>query len=276
VQECVETPIVSSASHQWKPWGITLTTIFGIIVLFFALLAQFGTAIAFLALHIDMLEQMARQSEINSRDVVASLFKVINLDMVTLMSWLAYGLTTILAVILFVRIRKGSSLREYLCLNRISNRTLGFWVGVVVAFVLILEIVNRVFGVEMGSDIWNKGLFSELMPELEYVPALWMVFAVVVLIAPISEEVFFRGFLMRGFFGVCPSNVRVWVVILITSLMFAGLHLQYSPIVMVEVGALGVIFGLARAKTNSLVTPLAMHGVVNVIAFAEIALSRLP
>jgi len=81
-------------------------------------------------------------------------------------------------------------------------------------------------------------------------------------IAPVAEEVFFRGFLYQAFrnsFGVLPGAV-------LSGLIFGAIHLEFFKLV--QLAVLGVILALLFEKTRSLWPPIILHAVNNSLAFA--------
>jgi hypothetical protein len=97
-------------------------------------------------------------------------------------------------------------------------------------------------------------------------PAL--LFAIVV-VAPIFEEIFFRGFLFQG---IRYSRLGPIGAIGVTSLLWAVIHLQYDIYGMATVFALGLLFGIARLRTDSIHLLMVMHSFVGLVAAMETAL----
>jgi membrane protease YdiL (CAAX protease family) len=101
--------------------------------------------------------------------------------------------------------------------------------------------------------------------------ALFAVFAA--LIAPFTEELFFRGFLQPLFsrtFGVAAG-------ILITAILFGVLHApeyswawQYA----LAVGFAGAVFGWVRARANSIIPSTIMHGCYNSVFLIAFLVSK--
>jgi len=90
---------------------------------------------------------------------------------------------------------------------------------------------------------------------------MWAVVALVVLGAPVAEEIIYRGFFQRG---IAELTGKRWAAILITSALFASVHLGA-----VEWHALPVLFllsigfGVARERTGSVIAPIVMHAAFN-------------
>ena len=84
-----------------------------------------------------------------------------------------------------------------------------------------------------------------------------------VIFAPVFEEVFFRGFLFEGF---RYSKMGAAGAIFVTSLVWAGFHMQYGLLQIASIFVLGIILGVVRYRTGSLWAPLAMHVFNNLLA----------
>ncbi len=89
-----------------------------------------------------------------------------------------------------------------------------------------------------------------------------------VILPPIVEETVFRGFL---FTGLRKKLNFVWAA-LVTSVMFAGLHLLGSSdgllwIAALDTLVLSLVLCYLRERTGALWAPMALHGIKNAIAF---------
>jgi len=99
--------------------------------------------------------------------------------------------------------------------------------------------------------------FANLTHTYEYILA----FLTLVVIAPIAEEVLFRGYLL----GKLRKNVSLLVSIFVTSVLFAIVHLSFN--VGVDVFALSIVLCLLRVKTGSLWPSILLHMTKNGLAF---------
>lgn len=97
------------------------------------------------------------------------------------------------------------------------------------------------------------------------VPLLW---AAVILAAPISEEVIFRGFF---FAGLRHSRLGAAGAIVLPSLLWAAIHLQYGLKEMGFIVFLGLALGALRLRTNSLWPPILVHALSNLVSTIEVA-----
>jgi uncharacterized protein len=81
-------------------------------------------------------------------------------------------------------------------------------------------------------------------------------------IAPVAEEVFFRGFLYQAF----RNSYGVLAGALLSGLIFGAVHGEFFKLV--QLAVLGVILALLFEKTRSLWPPIILHAVNNSLAFA--------
>lgn len=100
-------------------------------------------------------------------------------------------------------------------------------------------------------------------------PIMW---AAYVILIPLYEEIFARGFL---FAGLERSRFGAWGAVIFTTLFWTVMHVQYGALELVQVASAGVLFGLARLHTGSVFPPLVMHAVVNFLALYLVS-HRLP
>lgn len=99
--------------------------------------------------------------------------------------------------------------------------------------------------------------FGQLSQRYEYIVA----FLTLVIIAPIAEEILFRGYL----FGMLKKYVPVWIAVVATSLLFASIHGAWN--LAIDTFALSIILCLLRLSTGSLWAPILLHMTKNGIAF---------
>jgi hypothetical protein len=105
---------------------------------------------------------------------------------------------------------------------------------------------------------------KELGADKNHVAALIAVGVLVCVVAPICEEIFFRGY----FFTALRNWHGPWPAVVITGIVFGGIHAGSAPAgflvpLMVLGGALCVIYW----KTGSLLPCIALHALNNALAF---------
>jgi uncharacterized protein len=91
------------------------------------------------------------------------------------------------------------------------------------------------------------------------------------IVAPIAEEVFFRGFLFAGLWQRCPF----WISAGGSGLIFAVVHLV--PGAILPIGVLGFLLAWLREQTGSIWPSIVMHALNNMLYFAaRFAVEHLP
>lgn len=99
--------------------------------------------------------------------------------------------------------------------------------------------------------------FSNMAHGFEYLLA----FIALVVIAPIAEEVLFRGYL----YGKLRGRLSMWIAIPIVSLLFGLVHGQWN--VGIDVFALSVVLCVLREVTGSIWAGVLLHMLKNSLAF---------
>jgi uncharacterized protein len=87
-----------------------------------------------------------------------------------------------------------------------------------------------------------------------------------VIVAPASEEVIFRGFLFRGW---ARSDRAVWPVIVVISVLWAALHVQYDWTGILQIFVIGLFLGWMRWRSGSLLLTILLHALFNLEGMAE-------
>jgi membrane protease YdiL (CAAX protease family) len=80
-------------------------------------------------------------------------------------------------------------------------------------------------------------------------------------LAPIAEEVFFRGFLFAGL----RKLTGVWVAALLSSLLFAVVHAQSGLIIPFTI--VGLMLAYLYHRSRSIYLPIGMHFFFNAVSF---------
>jgi uncharacterized protein len=88
-------------------------------------------------------------------------------------------------------------------------------------------------------------------------------------IAPASEEAIFRGFLFRGW---ARSDRAVWPAIVVISLLWAALHVQYDWIGIAQIFVIGLFLGWMRWRSGSTALTFLLHALFNLEGTLETVL----
>ena len=118
---------------------------------------------------------------------------------------------------------------------------------------LLMTLINPDFDISQAQDVG----FESLASSSDYVLA----FLALVVIAPIVEEIIFRGFL----FGVLKKSYRFWVAAILTNLTFAIAHGAWN--VGVDTFALSLVLCYLRYNYDSIYPAIFLHMVKNGMAY---------
>ena len=128
-----------------------------------------------------------------------------------------------------------------------------FYVAAAVYTALLQPDAEQTVAQDLGADQGTFGLIA----------AGFMV----VCVAPVAEEFFFRGF----FYRALRSRYSVVVAALIDGVLFGVIHYDFSGadalLILPPLAALGFVFCLVLEKTGSLYPVIALHALNNAIAF---------
>ena len=94
----------------------------------------------------------------------------------------------------------------------------------------------------------------------------WLVVAavMVIVLAPLAEEFFFRGFFYRSL----RTRLPVVAAAVLVGAVFGAIHATSTPVeLLVPLAFLGVVFCLVYEKTGTLFTVIGLHAFNNTIAF---------
>jgi membrane protease YdiL (CAAX protease family) len=178
------------------------------------------------------------------------------------LSLLLYSLT--LAFAFIVVSRYGPALQEvgFRARNLPASLGLGVAGGVAAYF---LAVASAALSVYLFEDLqvverWLQGFFDVNVKSASGADIL-IAGVIIVVVAPLCEEIFFRGYLyppMRRFLGV-------WGAALVNGLIFSAVH--FSLFGLIGRTLAGAIFCLLYEQNDNLWSPIAAHAVNNFVAF---------
>ncbi|UTX51192.1 CPBP family intramembrane metalloprotease [Candidatus Saccharibacteria bacterium TM7i] len=172
-----------------------------------------------------------------------------------------YSLTILVAIGVPWLLRRKTTLKE-LGLDRFVGWKDYGWLGAGAVTYIILTVVISTIAMALMPfiDFEQKQTtgYESVAHSYEYVLA----FIGLVVIAPVAEEVLFRGYL---FGKLRKAKIKTWVSVLLVSLLFAIVHFQGN--VGVDVFALSIVLCLLRIFSGSLWPSIMLHMLKNGVAF---------
>lgn len=225
-------------------WGALMTFVWATLLL---LLTQVVVAYLVMAYHLKKLGLSFSLENTQRIDLLAD----------ATMQAVVYGsLLMVLSLPCIIFLKKDSSLIAYLPFSRISIIDMLKWLALSFAVMLLSSVLFQAVSAEESAEM------GELINHVESLP--WM-YVAIVLAAPISEELLFRGFMISGLERINLPDASA-VAVFVSSFIWGIIHMQYNHNEVFQIFLLGLVFGYARIKTRSLLTPILLHIINNLIA----------
>ena len=156
------------------------------------------------------------------------------------------------------RQQRSAPIRQFLLLRWPGAKSLAIWLSAVSIYVFAADWFMLLSGHDMTAEF-----MIEAYRTADSVALLWVALLVA---APVTEELFFRGFLFRG---LMSTRLRWWGAAIITSLAWTLIHVQYNWQTMLVIFLGGLLLAAARQSSQSVVTCILMHTVWNFVAMFQ-------
>ena len=153
---------------------------------------------------------------------------------------------------------RGWRVRDYLALVPPSRAELAFGFACMAALLIGFDLLTYVLGRDVVPRFMTDAYLSA-----RSAGALPLFFIAVVIVAPITEEVAFRGFLFRG---LSESWLGVAGTLVVTSAMWAAMHVQYDSFTLGQIFVIGLLLGWLRWATGSTLLTIILHVIANAVA----------
>jgi membrane protease YdiL (CAAX protease family) len=238
---------VIPASRSPRVWGFWGTASWGLVA-FVAMFAGQMTVVAWFMLRQGGPVDMAAAVHIVGSGLTISLSVITGLPAVLAALWIATRVS-------------GTRFVDYLALRGSS------WVHFVIGAVALAVLVAGwdVLARAVGRDV-SPGFMGDVLQSARADGALWLLVLAFCVAAPVSEELFARGFLYRGW---SESFLGVPGAILLSSLVWTSLHLQYDWFFFGEVFSIGLLLGYLRYRFQSTWLTIFVHGLNNLAAVVQ-------
>ena len=239
--------LIVKARREPRIWGFWGTALWGFAI-FIAMFAGQALVMGYFLLRLGAELDRAAFIHVVGGGLATALSVTMGLPAVLAVTWLATRLA-------------GISFSDYLALRLPSWRRL--FAGILALFVLVMgwDAVSRATGHEVTA-----GFMGEVLQSGQADGVLWLMVLAFAVAAPISEEIFARGFLYRGW---SESFVGPAGAILLSAAIWTALHLQYDWFFLGEVFSIGLLFGYLRYRSQSLWLTIILHGLNNLAAVIQ-------
>jgi membrane protease YdiL (CAAX protease family) len=148
-----------------------------------------------------------------------------------------------------------SDLSDYFGLKWPAARDLTFGIAALVVLIAAGDALLYVSGRDLVTAFQLQSYTTAAAAG--WLPAM---LAAAILIAPAGEEAMFRGFLFRGW---ARSPRSVWPAIVVISILWAMLHIQYDWTGILQIFVIGLFLGWMRWRSGSVVLTFLLHALFN-------------
>ena len=181
-----------------------------------------------------------------------------------LLAQMVTGQILSLAIIWWAAGRKGKRAKVLRLYPAEETRTLtavGLGLLLIAAIAPIELLLYRLAGLDLFTD--GRWLLEGLRSDM-----WWGVVIAAVLLAPIWEELTFRGFLLSA---LAKTRLGFWPAAVISSVLWTALHAGYSWPGLVSVFLAGIGLSWIMRRTGSMKAVILAHAVINAFALAVIS-----
>jgi membrane protease YdiL (CAAX protease family) len=237
-----------SEAPENSTWGFTATLLWGVAVAIVYVLVQMAVTLTYATyVHGEISEDLLGQVEYDG----------------TILSLATFAALLLCAplVVAIIALKRNSSITDYLAIRKIDRYQIVFWSLTVLALIVITDSLTYLQGRPVVVDF-----MVEIYTSTSH---LWLLVLALVVAAPLFEELFFRGFLLTGFSKTFLGPVGA---VFVTSIAWSVIHLQYDLYGIFTIFVTGLVFGAARLKTNSILTTIMMHSMMNFVSTIETAI----
>ena len=243
-----EPPVAPKPPRVWKFWG-TL----GWSILLYGVMTVSAAIGVVLAIHWFGVDYGFDLSDAEKRAFLSN-------GVVVAATSMSATVPVLLLIWLAVRLAR-QRFADYLALRLPSARHAVIGLAAIVALMAAIDLTSVLSGRPVLPDVLLDGLRSAREHH-----ALWFYALALVVTAPITEEITFRGFIFRGF---AASRLGTAGAVLLSSLIFAAVHIQYDLITLAGVLATALLLGCVRAVSGSTLLTIAMHALNNGVVLVE-------
>jgi hypothetical protein len=166
------------------------------------------------------------------------------------------GQAFLIVPVLILLNRKQLSIIESLRLNAISKQVIVATILLSIGAMIIADEINIL--VDMVIPAPDSFLQLEALLTPDNPISMFLLIITIVLLAPIGEELLFRGFLQK-YLEIAWGDITK--AILLSSLFFAAIH--FNPYWLIQIYLLGVLLGYIAWQTQSVVSSIIFHVIIN-------------
>jgi membrane protease YdiL (CAAX protease family) len=160
--------------------------------------------------------------------------------------------------------RRGWTVREYFALLMPRRSEVLFGVACLAPLLIAFDLLALAFGRDAVPAFMRDAYISSKLAG-----AMPLFFIAVVIVGPVAEEIAFRGFLFRG---LSTTWLGIAGTLIVTSAIWAAMHIQYDWILVGQIFLIGLVLGWLRWASGSTLLTMMLHVTANFVATVQAAI----
>ena len=233
------------------PWGLLGTILWGTLGAFVWFAVQFAVLVAFITWR-----ETAEPGSVNTAQLARDGFLLAFATIVAGPAWIT--------VSAFAARWRGWRPRDYLALVVPRRGELLFGIACLGMLLIAFDLLSLALGRDVVPEFMRDSYVSSRNSN-----ALVPFFIAVAVVAPITEEIVFRGFLFRG---LSASFLGVSGTLIVTAVVWAGMHVQYDWFILGQIVVIGLVLGWLRWASGSTLLTIILHMLTNLAACIQAAI----
>ena len=233
------------------PWGLLGTIVWGVLGVLAWFAVQFAVVVAFIAWR-----DTVAPGSVNTGQLAHDGFLLAFVIIVAGPAWIA--------VAVLASRRRGWRARDYLALTVPRRGEILFGIACLATLLIAFDLLTLAFGREVVPRFMREAYISARAAN-----SLVLFFIAVAVVAPITEEIAFRGFLFRG---LSASFLGVGGAVIVTSAAWTAMHVQYDWVTLGQIFLIGLLLGWLRWASGSTLLTILLHVLANLAACIQAAI----
>ena len=242
-------PVAAASSPP--PWGLLGTIVWGALGICAWFAVQFAVIIGFIAWR-----DTVAPGSVDMAKMAHDGFLLATVTILAAPAWI--GVSVIAAR------KRGWRAMDYLALVPPRRGEILFGVACLVALLIGFDLLTVLLGREVVPTF-----MVEAYKSARNGGSLVVFFVAVVIVAPVGEEIAFRGFLFRG---LAASWLGVSGATIATSAAWAAMHVQYDAYTLSQIFLIGLLLGWIRWASGSTLLTIVLHMLANLTACIQAAI----
>jgi membrane protease YdiL (CAAX protease family) len=233
------------------PWGLLGTIVWGAAGVCAWFAVQFAVIVAVI-----VWRDSTAPGSVDMQKMASDGFLLAFITIVAAPAWIGVS-------VLAARLR-GWRTRDYLALVPPRRGEVVAGVACLAALLVGFDLLTLLVGRDVVPGFMREAYLSARMSG-----SLPLFFIAVVIVAPVSEEIAFRGFLFRG---LAASWLGVSGAMILTSAAWAAMHVQYDAFTLAQIFFIGLLLGWIRWASASTLLTIVLHMLANLTACIQAAI----